>query len=102
MTAAWLAYETKGLLIGESADPDVIKGIKKKVMSFREVRHINEVLTMHMGPEYVLVNLSVEFNDSADADDIEDTVAQIDRAIKKKYKNVKRVFIEAEERIFKS
>jgi len=101
MTAAWLAYETKGLLIGESADPDVIKGIKKKVMSFREVRHINEVLTMHMGPEYVLVNLSVEFNDSADADDIEDAVAQIDRAIKKKYKNVKRVFIEAEERRFK-
>jgi cation diffusion facilitator family transporter len=67
MTAAWLAYETKSLLIGESADPEVIKGIKKKVMSFREVRHINDVLTMHMGPEYVLVNLSVEFNDSADA-----------------------------------
>ncbi len=55
-----------------------------------------------MGPEYVLVNLSVEFNDSADADDIEDTVAQIDRSIKKKYKNVKRVFIEAEERRFKA
>ena len=71
-------------------------------MSFREVRHINDVLTMHMGPEYVLVNLSVEFNDSADADDIEDTVAQIDRSIKKKYKNVKRVFIEAEERRFKA
>ena len=102
VTAAWLAYETKGLLIGESADPEVIKGIKKKVMSFREVRHINDVLTMHMGPEYVLVNLSVEFNDSADADDIEDTVAQIDRSIKKKYKNVKRVFIEAEERRFKA
>ena len=102
VTAIWLAYETKGLLIGESADPEVIKGIKKKVMSFREVRHINDVLTMHMGPEYVLVNLSVEFNDSADADDIEDTVAQIDRSIKKKYKDVKRVFIEAEERRFKA
>jgi cation diffusion facilitator family transporter len=102
VTASWLAYETKGLLIGESADPEVIKGIKKKVMSFREVRHINDVLTMHMGPEYVLVNLSVEFNDSADADDIEDTVSQIDRSIKKKFKNVKRVFIEAEERRFKS
>ena len=101
-TATWLAYETKSLLIGESADPEVIKGIKKKVMSFREVRHINDVLTMHMGPEYVLVNLSVEFNDSADADDIEDAVAQIDRSIKKKYKDVKRVFIEAEERRFKA
>lgn len=102
ITAAGLAYETKGLLIGESADPEVIKGIEKKVMSYREVRHINDILTMHMGPDYVLVNLSVEFKDSADADDIEDTVAKIDRAIKKKYPDVKRVFIEAEERRFKA
>ncbi len=102
VTAIWLAYETKGLLIGESADPEVIKGIEKKVMSYREVRHVNDILTMHMGPEYVLVNLSVEFQDSADADDIEDTVAQIDRSIKKKFPDVKRVFIEAEERRFKA
>ncbi len=102
VTAIWLAYETKGLLIGESADPEVIRGIEKKVMSYREVRHINDILTMHMGPEYVLVNLSVEFQDSADADDIEDTVAQIDRSIKKKFPDVKRVFIEAEERRFKA
>jgi len=102
VTAIWLAYETKGLLIGESADPEVIKGIEKKVMSYREVRHINDILTMHMGPEYVLVNLSVEFQDSADADEIEDTVAQIDRSIKKSFPDVKRVFIEAEERRFKA
>jgi cation diffusion facilitator family transporter len=102
VTAIWLAYETKGLLIGESADPEVIRGIEKKVMSYREVRHINDILTMHMGPEYVLVNLSVEFQDSADADDIEDTVAQIDRSIKKNFPDVKRVFIEAEERRFKA
>jgi len=102
VTAIWLAYETKGLLIGESADPEVIKGIEKKVMSYREVRHINDILTMHMGPEYVLVNLSVEFQDSADADDIEDTVAQIDRSIKKNFPDVKRVFIEAEEQRFKA
>jgi len=102
VTAIWLAYETKGLLIGESADPEVIKGIEKKVMSYREVRHINDILTMHMGPEYILVNLSVEFQDSANADEIEDTVAQIDRSIKKSFPDVKRVFIEAEEQRFKA
>jgi cation diffusion facilitator family transporter len=101
LTAAWLAYETKGLLIGESADPEVVRGIQKMAMSYREIRHINDVLTMHMGPDYVLVNLSVEFKDSADADEIEDTVAQLDRAIKKRFSNVKRVFIEAEARRFR-
>ncbi len=102
LTAIWLAYETKGLLIGESADPEVIRGIKKMALSFREIRHINEVLTMHMGPNYILVNLSVEFTNSANADDIEDTVAQLDRTIKRRFPNVKRVFIEAEARRFKA
>ena len=53
-------------------------------MSFRGVRHVNDVLTMQLGPEYLLVNLSVEFKDTADADDIEMTVAQIDSSIRKK------------------
>ena len=96
LTSAWLAYETKGLLIGESAGPDVVDGIRKLVNACRDVRHINDVLTMHMGPEFILVNLSVEFQDSANADDIEETVSQLDRRIKRKYPFVKRIFIEAE------
>jgi hypothetical protein len=28
------------------------------------VQKANEVLTIHMGPEYILVNLSVEFSDN--------------------------------------
>ena len=77
LTAAWLAYETKGLLIGERANPEVVRGIENMVLSHRKIRHINEVLTMYMGPNYVLVNLSVEFADSAKADEIEEAVAQL-------------------------
>jgi divalent metal cation (Fe/Co/Zn/Cd) transporter len=80
----------------------VFEGIQKTVMSFRGIRHVNDILTMHMGPDYILVNLSVEFNDTADADDIEMTVAKIDSSIRKKYSHVKRIFIEAEARQFKS
>ena len=82
LTAAWSAYETKGLLIGERADPDVVRGIEKMAMSHRKIHHINEVLTMHMGPNYVLVNLSVVFVDSAKADEIEGAVAQLYHSIK--------------------
>jgi len=61
--AALLAYETKGLLIGEAAEPEIVNGVTKIVNKYSGVEHVNEVLTMHMGPEYILVNLSVEFND---------------------------------------
>ncbi|WP_455219370.1 cation diffusion facilitator family transporter, partial [Kaarinaea lacus] len=53
-TAIWLAYETKGLLIGESANKRVVKSIRELVNKSNYVEHVNEILTMHMGPEYIL------------------------------------------------
>jgi divalent metal cation (Fe/Co/Zn/Cd) transporter len=97
-TAAWLAYETKGLLIGERANREVVDGIRRIVRSQPAVRHVNEVLTMHMGPEFILVNISVDFADNIRAGEIEDTAAQMDHQIKTGFPNVKRVFIEAEAR----
>ena len=55
-TAIWLAYETKGLLIGESANPRVIQGIKEIILASGYIQHVNEILTMHMGPNFILVN----------------------------------------------
>ena len=97
-TAAWLAVETKSLLIGESANNHVVRGIRKLALTIRNINHVNEVLTMHMGPDFILVNISVEFSDQATATDIEDAVALLDNKIKKDYENVQRVFIEAEAR----
>lgn len=95
-TAAWLAVETKGLLIGESANNYVVNGIKSVARSFKDIVSLNEVLTMHMGPEFILVNISVQFNDDATAVEIAETVKTLDAKIKKKYTNVKRIFIEGE------
>jgi cation diffusion facilitator family transporter len=98
-TAVWLAYETKSLLIGESANRPVIKGIREILKSNRLVEYVNEVLTMHMGPDFILANLSVDFRDHATADDIESVIAEMDQAIKKQYPQIKRIFIEAEKRL---
>ncbi len=97
-TSIWLAYETKGLLIGESANQAVIRGIRDSLESKSNIEHINEILTMHMGPDFILANISVDFADQISAQQVEDEVAAIDRAIKQKYPQVKRVFIEAEKR----
>lgn len=97
-TAWWLALETKSLLIGESANTHVVTGIRKLAQTYNNIDHVNEVLTMHMGPEFILVNISVEFKDEATATEIEETVAHLDAAIKSEYENVKRIFIEGEAR----
>ncbi len=99
--AVWLAHETKGLLIGEAANTEVVDSIRRLVQQNPNVMHVNEVLTLHMGPEYILFNLSVDFKDELDATAIEQAVVFIDRQIKKKHPLIKRVFIEAEARMAK-
>ncbi|WP_126454680.1 cation diffusion facilitator family transporter [Sulfuriflexus mobilis] len=95
-TAIWLAYETKSLLIGESAKPEVIKGIRQLLSQHEEIEHINEVLTLHMGPEYILVTLSVDFNNAIKMGQLEALIKTITSQIKQDWPRVKRVFIEAE------
>jgi cation diffusion facilitator family transporter len=97
-TAAWLAYETKGLLIGESASPRIVKGIRNIASAYSKIKHVNEALTLHMGPDFILLNLSVDFADSLSAEDLEDTIARLDRQIKQAYPRIKRIFVEAEAR----
>lgn len=95
-TAVWLAIETKGLLIGEGANQTTNNKIKKIAISNSKIQHVNEVLTMHMGPDYILLNLSATFVDSAKADDIEKVIEQLSKKIKAQFPSVKRIFIEAE------
>ena len=97
-TAIWLAYETKGLLIGESAERGTVQAIREFVQAHHEVEHVNEVLTLHMGPEFVLVNLSVSFVDTATAVELEHAISRLDQGIKEAHPEVKRIFVEAEAR----
>ncbi len=95
-TAIWLAHETKSLLIGESAEPQVVEGIRKLLSQHDEIENINEVLTLHMGPEYILATLSVDFNNNINAGQVENVIETIDKNIKRDWPLVKRVYIEAE------
>lgn len=98
VVAIWLAYETKGLLIGESANRSIVRDLRRLAGGFEFVENVNEVLTMHMGPDFLLVNLSVDFVDDCSAAQIEEVIAQMDRVMKQKHPVIKRIFIEAESR----
>ena len=94
--AALLARECKGLLIGEGADPAVVAGIRRLAAADRGIERVNEVLTMQLGPEDVLLNLSVDFRNSLDAGEVESCIAELTRRIEREFPAVRRIFIEAE------
>ncbi len=95
-TAALLAFESKGLLIGESADRLVVQGINELVEMDPRVKNTNEILTMHLGPQDVLLNLSIDFEDHISANDVEAAISQFETKIKSTYPEIRRVFIEAQ------
>src|SRR5581483_10907410 len=68
VTALWLGYETKGLLIGESANSEVVADIENIADALDGVREVREVLTMHIGPSYIIVCLSAVLTKGGNAD----------------------------------
>ena len=95
-TALLLALETKGLLIGESAAPEIVDDIKKLVSEYDAIIGLNEIRTLHRGPNDVLLALSVDYNDKVLAGEVEKTNTLMEIAIKEKYPVVKRLFIEVQ------
>jgi len=49
-----------------------------------------------MGPDFILVNISVDCVGPVLADEIEAAVTRLDAAIKQAYPQVKRIFVEAQ------
>ncbi|WP_299813226.1 cation diffusion facilitator family transporter [uncultured Roseibium sp.] len=95
-TAALLAYETKGLLIGEGAAPEVLAKIEAIIGATPAIKNLNEIRTLHRGPKDVLLALSVDFIDEVTAGTVEETIYSLERTIKMEMPEVTRLFIEVQ------
>jgi cation diffusion facilitator family transporter len=96
LTAVFLAIETKGLLIGEAAATELVGDIKAIVEATPTVDVLNEIRSLHRGPNDVLLALSVDFEDNLPAGKVEDAIYQLELAIKQRFPVVKRLFIEVQ------
>ncbi len=91
-----LAIETKGLLIGESASTETTKSIRGLVEATPTIRAVNELRTMHLGPNDILLGLSIDFEDNLTAGKVEESIYALERAIKDNFPLVTRLFIEVQ------
>jgi len=94
--AVLLIYESKGLLIGEGADPQTLNSIRALVEADASVEQVLRALTMYFGPHTVLLALEIEFHKGLSAADLESAVDRLEKAIRNQYSDIKHVFIEAE------
>jgi cation diffusion facilitator family transporter len=95
-TALFLASKSRSLLTGEAASHDTRLGINRIARATPGIVGLNQAMTMHFGPNDVFVALSLDFEDSLPAAEVERTVTHIEREIKAAHPDVTRVFIEAQ------
>lgn len=93
VSAILLARETKGLLLGETADPLLRNNILLIAQEDQAVQSANGVLTEQIGAHQVLASLSLEFEDNLSSDDIEDCVNRIEAKIKQIHPEIVALFI---------
>lgn len=91
-----LIVETRGLLIGESADPEIVKSIREIANAHGDVERISHPLTMHFGPEQILVALDVEFRDTLSAEEVEEAIDRLEETIRARHPRIKHIFLEAD------
>jgi len=91
--ALMLIVEAKGLLIGESADPELIEAIRQCAESHAGVDRVIEVISVHQAPDMVVSVISADFDDSITARQVEQTVLDIEAAVAARFPVVTRVYV---------
>lgn len=89
-----LARSSRGLLLGESATPKSVERIRQAILSHPNVVEVVELLTMHLAPKQILINAHINLRDELATDDIEQTIAEIEQAIKRAEPKVHMIFLE--------
>ena len=93
ITAFFLAYESKALLIGEAADPEIVTALRDMVEAKRGVTTVGEILTVHSAPDEITAMLSVDFDDEISARDVERIVCEIEEEATDRLPVVHRLYI---------
>jgi cation diffusion facilitator family transporter len=92
--AVWLAEESRSLLVGEAADPDIVEAVRAFARADPAVVGLGSVLTMHLGPDEILLNIEVEFSPRLPVEDVDAAIRRIESQIREPYPQVSRIFVE--------
>jgi cation diffusion facilitator family transporter len=91
--AVLLARESKALLIGERARPELSDSIREIARTEPGVLSVSGILTSQLSPDQVIANVGVEFADDLRTGDIERVIGHLETELRKKHPDLFRVFV---------
>lgn len=79
--ATVLAVETNSLLLGEAAEPEVVRRIRTALVG-PGVRSVIHLRTLHLGPEELLVAAKIEVSEAETAQDIAEAIDEAEARVR--------------------
>ena len=98
VVAILLSREAKGLLIGESANADLVERIRVTLSAHPQITSVNHVRTIHSAPDSVFVAVSADFDDSLTMAEGEQLIEDIEKALKAADPELSSIYIRPEKR----
>ncbi|HSQ68163.1 MAG TPA: cation diffusion facilitator family transporter [Polyangiaceae bacterium] len=94
--AAMLAYVTHGLLIGKSASDEDHARVRAIVEKTDGVDRVTQMLSVHLGPEVVVLALKIAFTPGTTVEAVEELTNEMERRIRKEMPRMRKIFIEVD------
>jgi cation diffusion facilitator family transporter len=94
--ASLLILESKGLLLGESVSPEVRESILHLVDLDPDIRGLSRMMTMHMGPDVVLLNLDLVFRPGLSTREIEAAVDRLEKTLRAEHEQLMYITVEVD------
>ena len=93
ITAAFLAHESKGLLIGEPAREPIRRSILKIAMEHGGISAAGRLVTVHLAPRQIVAALDVDFVDDLRASEVEDVTRALKQKINQNHPEIVSLFV---------
>jgi len=90
-----LIVQARRLLVGEAVDTDVAEAIRAIAQGEPNVHRAGWPLTMHLGPDDVLLARDAEFKAGVSAAEVSRAVNRIEAAVRQRFPEIGRIDIES-------
>jgi cation diffusion facilitator family transporter len=98
LVAVLLARESKGLLIGERADPAIIATIRRIVAAHPAIISVNHVRTIHTAPDSIFAAISADFDDAVTMGNGETMIEAMEDELRAAVPTLSSIYIRPEKR----
>src|ERR1700712_5548602 len=90
---AWvMVRESRGLLVGEGAEPGTVEAIRALTLALRDVERVGRILTLYLGPGDVMLVIELRLHGQMEVGKMRERLSELKRSIQATYPGVRHVF----------